>query len=103
MGTRLSVVLHQPVPGILWHWCPGCQERHPIHVRSEQNTHPTSAVWDWDGEVEHPTFSPSIRVFDRDGRRTQCHYFIQQGKIQFCGDSQHHLAGQTVPLPNLPG
>jgi len=101
MGTRLSAVLHQPVPGILWHWCPGCQERHPIHVRHPDSNTKVTALWDWDGNVDQPTFNPSVRVYNRDGS-TQCHYFIRQGNIQFCGDSDHHLAGKTVTLPGLP-
>jgi hypothetical protein len=35
-------------------------------------------------------------------QRTLCHYFIRAGKIEFCGDSPHNLAGQTVDLPDWP-
>jgi hypothetical protein len=31
-----------------------------------------------------------------------CHYFLQDGALQYCGDSTHGLAGKTVPLPELP-
>jgi hypothetical protein len=30
-----------------------------------------------------------------------CHYFIVDGRIRYCGDCQHELAGQTVDLPDL--
>ena len=30
-----------------------------------------------------------------------CHSFIRDGRIQFLGDCTHHLAGQTVDLPDF--
>ena len=68
-------------------------------------------------ERESPTFAPSILCFTEydeddpsdvpvklpDGqRRTLCHYFIRDGMIEFCPDSPHALAGQTVELPEWP-
>lgn len=32
-----------------------------------------------------------------------CHSFLHNGQWQFLGDSAHHLAGQTVPMVDLPG
>lgn len=57
---------------------------------------PWGAIWSFDGNVEAPTFSPSINLVG------QCHYFIRAGRIEFCTDSKHELAGQTVPLPDIP-
>lgn len=31
--------------------------------------------------------------------RPRCHSFIRAGRIEFCGDSGHSLAGKTVDLP----
>ena len=92
------------------HWCPGCEEVHSI---------PDS--WTFNGNVECPTFSPSVRIT---GKRTVkvdgkwdggwvrdaegnpldycCHYILTAGQLQFCADSTHALAGKTVPLPQLP-
>ena len=46
---------------------------------------------------------------EKDGtQRTLCHYFIggpagdKPGMIEFCPDSPHKLAGQTVALPPWP-
>jgi hypothetical protein len=75
------------------HWCPGCKCLHPINI-DRPNTF--GAKWTWNGDVERPTFSPSIHLVG------MCHYFIRDGMIEFCGDSKHALAGQTVPLPDLP-
>lgn len=85
------------------HFCPGCEELHHIWVTA---SHPKGPWWEFDGRVDSPTFSPSIRIVwaDPDGEFPDecCHYFIVAGRIQFCADSTHALAGQTVPLPPLP-
>lgn len=61
-------------------------------------------VWTWDGNVDAPTVSPSVRLFFTDEGKdvTVCHYFLKAGKIEFCGDSAHELRGQTVDLPDWP-
>jgi hypothetical protein len=90
------------------HWCPGCQEMHVFYTRRSAGT---GANWRWDGRVDKPTFMPSMivshgAVVDDDGTvalpEERCHYFLANGMIQFLGDCTHNLAGQTVPLPELP-
>lgn len=91
----------------IMHWCPGCEEVHGIRVAG-----PTGPKWTFNEDYENPTFSPSILLFttyDDEGmplapgeRRTLCHYFIRNGKIEFCGDSPHALAGRTVDIPDWP-
>ena len=96
-------------------WCPGCQEPHIVNKS-----------WSFDGNIESPTFSPSILV--RNGHYAeghtgdecwctynvkhpnnlsgfkckQCHSFVKAGNIEFLSDCSHQLAGKTVILPNLP-
>jgi hypothetical protein len=92
----------------LMHWCPGCRERHLINIVRDD----CGPAWDWNGNAESPTFSPSVLIRANHPRNdhevehpveyTQCHYFIRAGMIQFCSDSRHELAGQTVPLPDFP-
>ena len=93
MSIHLSKKLRDTGDGALMHWCPGCKARHLIETK-ERNAN--GAIWSWDGNAEAPTFSPSINIVGR------CHYFITAGQIQFCGDSTHPLAGQTVELPEFP-
>ena len=93
---------------MLMHWCPGCNEAHGIRIAGG------TPIWSFNGDYEKPTFSPSILCFttettDDDDkplptpiRRTLCHYFIRDGRIEFCGDSPHALAGQIVDLPDWP-
>ncbi|MEY5098719.1 MAG: hypothetical protein RJA36_1438 [Pseudomonadota bacterium] len=80
-----------------YHWCPGCEVMHSIAVEQPFRN---GARWTFDRNAEKPTFSPSINVGP--GTKLQCHYFIRAGRIEFCGDSHHALAGQTVDLPDIP-
>lgn len=88
--------------GFYLNWCPGCKEYHGINTIAGNGGGP---VWAFDGNTYCPTFSPSILVFthNADGsRKTRCHYFIRSGKIEFCSDSGHQLAGQTVDMTDEP-
>lgn len=55
--------------------------------------------WTWNGSVDSPTVRPSVltRGGDVDGEHV-CHSWINDGRVQFLGDSSHALAGQTVDL-----
>lgn len=97
-----------------WLWCPGCMQAHAPESRLPE-TRPDygGPLWDWDGNLTSPTFSPSLLVYasawdgqtrDAEGRKVRgiCHSFIRAGRWEFLGDSQHPLAGQTVPLVPVP-
>lgn len=75
------------------HYCPGCGHLHIIHVSRQNNV---GAQWQWNGDADKPTFNPSVHIQGR------CHYFLKDGMIEFLSDSTHKLAGQTVPLPEVP-
>lgn len=93
--SKLSNVLRSLAVGRVGFWCPGCDNVHAISVA------PAPSPWEWDGNVEAPTFSPSILV--RGGsENTTCHSFVKAGQIQFLSDCTHALVGQTVPLPDWP-
>ncbi|HWU21104.1 MAG TPA: DUF6527 family protein [Nocardioides sp.] len=94
--------------------CPGCDDNHTVRINCADG-------WDFNGNLEHPTFTPSVLVHavqwpeasgpvvgdrrrDRHpgvqpGEQTVCHSFVTEGRIQFLGDCTHQLAGQTVDLP----
>ena len=72
--------------------CPGCKCAHRVPVSSERQ----SGRWLFNGNLEAPTFNPSINYTDPGYR---CHSFVRDGSIQFLGDCDHALAGQTVELP----
>lgn len=79
----------------LW-WCVGCDESHIWQVEATKGPN-----WEWDGNIEAPTVSPSILT---DGSRPEqrCHVFIKNGMIEYLGDCWHKLAGQTVPMVDVP-
>jgi|SRR5579864_267001 len=69
-------------------WCPACLEVHHF------NTAVFQPLWSFDGNMEAPTFGPSLRMLGGNG----CHLFVLGGMIQYCPDSRHALAGKTVPM-----
>lgn len=88
-------------------WCPGCKSAHPYYVRTHPQAHSKNIVWGFNGDVEKPTFTPSLLMFRshyQDGRVAQplCHIFLTDGVIQFLADCEHELKGQSVPLPDWP-
>ncbi len=79
--------------------CPGCEMWHSCN-----ETHPdaNAPTWHFNGDVERPTFSPSVLVrFPKDGQPQRCHSFVTDGQIQFLADCTHSMAGQTVELPEM--
>lgn len=93
--------------------CPACGE-HTIAVGAPFNN---GAKWTFNGDMEKPTFSPSLhvktgkyadpnllngktpeQVKSIEEHSSVCHSFINDGKIQFLGDCTHKFAGQTVEL-----
>lgn len=93
-----------------WVWCPGCDSAHAISVVGEDGSMPEGPCWEWDGNVERPTFSPSLlctsAYTDPDTKQeveiSRCHSFIQNGQWNFLGDCKHSLRGlhDMVPLPD---
>lgn len=90
----------------LFHYCAGCESMHQIKIGGDR-------PWQFNGNLEKPTFSPSVKMtYDgpqpgelEDGRRIPyscCHYFVNDGMIQYLGDCTHKLAGQTLPMQDLP-
>jgi len=80
--------------------------------------HVVSSGWQFNGDYDKPTFSPSVLVTYEHwvppatpenlnpGPQTKvkdiCHSFVRDGQIQFLSDCTHSLAGQTVPLEARP-
>jgi hypothetical protein len=98
--------------GTILYKCP-CGDTHAINRRT----------WQVTGDVERPTFAPSVLVttghFIPEQRNDgscwctynaenpndpipfgcyRCHSFVKNGMVEFLGDCTHPLAGKTVPL-----
>ena len=92
-----AAVLRQAQDNHLRFRCPGCDAIH--QVRHGEGPRPR---WAWNGDLVHPTLSPSILVrwpYGDPPQERVCHSFVTDGRIQFLGDCTHALAGQTVDLP----
>lgn len=120
--SRLSSKLRRIGGGLIVYYCQGCKKAHTVIVEGEE--HPK---WDWNGDVQKPTFRPSVLATFRDftekgwadwnawidsghpepapefeAQDIRCHTFITDGMVQFLNDCTHEFAGQTLPLPDLP-
>lgn len=97
--AALSKILRSQGGGRVAFWCPGCDGPHSLPVRPDH-----SPSWDWNGNAEAPTLSPSIlsRLTYSSGREDICHFFVRAGNIEFLGDCTHELAGKIVAIPEWP-
>lgn len=88
--------------GFLYVWCPGCDMLHTPCVRRAEGK--SNSRWEWNGETEEPTLSPSILVKMMEGDNEKvCHSFLVSGKWRFLSDSTHDLAGQDqIEMVELP-
>ncbi len=113
---------YEHADGIYLFRCPGCGDIHQVITKDNVNY---SAHWEFNGDLDNPTVSPSLLVRSghyvsgQENKRCwcdyhkehpeekenaphcyRCHSFIRNGKIQFLSDCSHSLAGQTVDLPD---
>ncbi len=108
-----STRLRSTAEGRWEYWCQGCKEIHRI-----------GPSWEFNGNVESPTFARSVLVTsghyapgwtgpscwctykkehpDCEFECSRCHTFIRNGMVEFLSDCTHELAGQTLPLPEIP-
>lgn len=108
MKSKLITVNdHGTVYESLAFWCPGCDMngRGGLHMLPVNTGGIKSPSWDFDGDLELPTLSPSIltRMSFRNGNENfVCHSFLKAGVFEFLGDCTHQYANQKVPIPDLP-
>lgn len=53
--------------------------------------------WEYNGDPYCPTFTPSMNeshTFGEPQITKRCHFIITAGKINYCGDCSHGMAGQ---------
>lgn len=78
-----------------FYWCPGCEHAHEYDCEPPRG-------WTFNGDIERPTFSPSMRVFlpahNGEPEKTLCHHFVTNGQIIYLSDCDHKLATQQVPM-----
>lgn len=96
-------------------YCPGCGFHHVYYTMEPYHN---GAKWEFNGNIESPTFSPSLLNrwgkyadpnFDdsdltEDQKKAlsgQCHLFVIDGHIHYCNDCTHELSGKTVPMEDI--
>lgn len=102
-------------------YCPGCKEMHRFQVGVANGP-----SWTFDGNMEKPTFSPSLLItsghyvkghlngdscwctYNEEHPNDPapftcgiCHLFLKEGKLEFLGDCTHDHAGKTVDLEEI--
>lgn len=102
-------------------FCPGCNE---VHVVWTQST--VHHVWDFNGDLDRPTFHPSIMItgghyvpgfklgdqcwctYNKENpgmpasfKCMRCHSYIRAGRIEFLSDCTHELKGTNVEIPDF--
>ena len=85
-----------------WFWCPGCKTNHRYVIKLP--TGETGPCWTFDGNLEAPTFSPSL-LCNRNATPEdvklgvhRCHLFLRKGMVEYLSDCTHELAGKTIPV-----
>lgn len=83
--------------GVVW-YCPACREHHFIRTVTAQGQH----CWNFDGNRDSPTFTPSQRItWNQGGVDHTCHYTITKGKVLYHSDCSHDHVGREIDLPDL--
>lgn len=102
LSSKLARAETQYGPRLMY-WCPACNAPHQVTIERNTQTPNGRPIWNWDDDVARPTFAPSILVTSSNPAVVpRCHHFVRSGRIEYCGDSSHAMAGQTVDLPDIP-
>lgn len=92
--SQISKYLRRTSTGYA-HYCPCCDYLHHFSIDVPLEN---GAQWRFMGNAESPTFEPSMNIGPG-----WCHYRLIAGVLHYQSDCKHHLASQTVKLPELPG
>ena len=90
----MKLIKDEKRKGMYYFYCPGCKCAHYLATSENDCGFPT---WKWNGDVEKPTISPSVKITCSVDPKV-CHSFIRDGKIQYLSDCTHELAGKTVDM-----
>lgn len=77
-------------------YCEGCRHHHFINTQ-ERNSN--NAIWKFNGDLNRPTFIPSIHI--KVEGVSICHFTITDGIIKYENDCEHDLRESTRPLTEI--
>lgn len=98
--------------------CFGCGHDHRYTVQWGKNSNRTEPRWAFNGDMNKPTFAPSLLMRWKDwpsdgeaarilaGEKVEikqniCHLFVTEGKIHYLADCTHEYAGKTVEMQEV--
>lgn len=76
--------------------CPACNCTHIVYIKGSYVPH-----WNWNGSMDKPSFSPSIRERGFGDNVDQCHFFIADGKIRYLPDSTHEFGDKIFDMEDI--
>ena len=77
-------------------FCAPCDTHHSFTVARGAGDPTSMPVWRFNGDLEKPTFGPSLRVSY--GGKKVCHLFLRAGMVEYLPDCFHDHAGKAVPV-----
>lgn len=93
-----KAVLRYPDKGWYAIQCPACDQEHLYAVGTPfSNGH----QWTFNEDLFNPTFLPSMNItwgMHPDPPR-RCHFYVRNGRIEYCSDCTHEFAGKVIELP----
>lgn len=72
----------------VWTWCPGCDRLHPFRLAPGDER---GVFWEWDGNLDVPTFSPSLLVYGSVHLCEGEHPPVLCAAEDNCGEKSHTL------------
>ena len=107
--TKLTSKLHKRAYAnqtLYIFYCPGCDCGHVYYVIvPDARRRGNDTGWTFDGDIDSPTFTPSLKNTWTEGEEhipKCCHLIMIAGKINYCSDCTHQLAGQVVDMVDIP-
>lgn len=89
--------------GTYMFYCPGCKCSHAYYTKDDEfDGSPLTCskpIWHFNGDIEKPTFNPSLKNTYPDGK--VCHLFVENGKIKYCDDCYHELKSKTIEMEDI--
>ena len=92
-------------------YCPACEHAHRFDVEGRVEVQKDGSVkdanWTFDGNLELPTFSPSLKSTSTYWENEKwvdkvCHSYLRNGLWEFQKDCTHAMKGQKVPMVDFP-
>lgn len=83
-------------------WLPNCNDETKgvwlIYSPADDEFVPFDERWTFNGDLEKPTFRPSMLLNANLPGRKRNHFFVTDGKIQYLSDCEHDMKGMTIDM-----